>query len=908
MSLEAKKLQCTFNELKETSIEVESSGNIEFSKYSIVDQVIEDEDGEDAVDPLTTTNETSIDFGILERKRKIVNDLKRLIDVMKQPDLKSLLMDSDLEIAAPIFIDTRTSILSAAKILRDSKVTAVLICDSSSLSSQCDHIIGILTSKDIAFRVLASNIDPKTTNIVRVMTPKPNFADETLGIHTALRLMYEGKFLNLPVRDLKGNITGLVSVLQLTYALLKTLDRSNFDHNKESSSAEDLMFDVESNDHMSVNSYENGPAWNRFWGSLDEPLSTVESKEKTSRRSSYNIPRGRASPYVRTNSSNNNTPPASVPSIGPVSINYKRNSSNLSSNFKYCSSSVKSDANSSNTVVNPEPTKQLDTKSREIKVKLKITETLNLNLNGKIYKLKILPNNEEMSRDLLTQLKKQIYRKLDLDNEEYILELSYLDEDRDQITIDKNEDLETAIESNTKRIVLVLNIREMYGSVELNSEFGQQLKQTISDKLKQLNLDEDPDYVSEFIVVLISNNRPPEVIVEELTTLFGDTITIDFIQEQQQQQQQQQPQQQEQQPQPQQQMIYESQNDQSQQPQERQQVRFGADVQMSTPGSSLPTAPMASRNKIQRGGISKASTFKTKKPNFALMNQQNFATAMEKSMMGGDQSVTQFVQRKPAGRCQEYPYCKNKMCRFAHPGKSCFAFPNCSNPPGTCNYLHPGEDDMLIAEIEKARQMRISKLQNGSAQSNNNNRMTPFMNQQNQGITLCKFGAVCQKEMCPFGHPTPSNKDAKVVLLQWCIANKNCQDPTCQRAHSSPNYQPTAAEHTQTASGPTSSATQEKTLEQCKFGSYCKNYRCPKRHATSTVMCREGANCTRIDCFFQHPLNEDCKFGINCKNATCAFRHPEGRELGGAKSNVWVNTAAQTSERQFAVPEDQVME
>ncbi|GME70264.1 unnamed protein product [Ambrosiozyma monospora] len=105
----------------------------------------------------------------------------------------------------------------------------------------------------------------------------------------------------------------------------------------------------------------------------------------------------------------------------------------------------------------------------------------------------------------------------------------------------------------------------------------------------------------------------------------------------------------------------------------------------------------------------------------------------------------------------------------------------------------------------------------------------------------------------------------------------------------------------------------EKTLEQCKFGANCTNRRCPKRHATSNVMCRDGANCTRIDCYFMHPLDQDCRFGVNCRNPHCAFKHPEGRETNSGKSMVWVNDksnggAPTTSERQFAVPEDQIME
>lgn len=66
-------------------------------------------------------------------------------------------------------------------------------------------------------------------------------------------------------------------------------------------------------------------------------------------------------------------------------------------------------------------------------------------------------------------------------------------------------------------------------------------------------------------------------------------------------------------------------------------------------------------------------------------------------------------------------------------------------------------------------------------------------------------------------------------------------------------------------------------------------------------MCRDGANCTRIDCFFGHPINEDCRFGVECKNAACLFRHPEGRVLPDKKQQPQGGDQQQ-NQAQFAFP------
>jgi CBS domain-containing protein len=169
---------------------------------------------------------------------QIISYVEALKQQTEGPDLESILDGS-----APVFVDIRISVAEAAALMRENGTTAVLVTDQNSIT-------GIFTSKDVVLRVIAAGYDPKTCSVVRVMTPQPDFAAKSMSIQAALRKMHEGHYLNLPVMGDENEVLGIVDVLKLTYATLEQINSMNGDE---------------------------GPAWNKFWMSLDNDSESVHS-------------------------------------------------------------------------------------------------------------------------------------------------------------------------------------------------------------------------------------------------------------------------------------------------------------------------------------------------------------------------------------------------------------------------------------------------------------------------------------------------------------------------------------------------------------------------------------------------------------------------------------------------------
>ncbi|KAM0327221.1 hypothetical protein ACHAQA_006356 [Verticillium albo-atrum] len=174
--------------------------------------------------------------------QQIIQYVEALRSKMSGPTLESVLNGTP-----PTTVSVRTSVREAAQLMKENRTTAVLVQDQGAIT-------GIFTSKDVVLRVIAVGLDPATCSVVRVMTPHPDFASMDMSIQAALRKMHDGHYLNLPVMNDGGEIVGMVDVLKLTYATLEQINTMATGDNE-------------------------GPAWNKFWLSLDNESESMVSGE-----------------------------------------------------------------------------------------------------------------------------------------------------------------------------------------------------------------------------------------------------------------------------------------------------------------------------------------------------------------------------------------------------------------------------------------------------------------------------------------------------------------------------------------------------------------------------------------------------------------------------------------------------
>lgn len=104
----------------------------------------------------------------------------------------------------PCSIDTDKSVAYAAKMMRDEDVGIAPIVEG-------DRLVGVLTDRDIAVRVVAEGRDPEQTKVTEVASRDVVTLDPQQDLDEALRLMARNQVRRLPVVEEDGRLVGVVA-------------------------------------------------------------------------------------------------------------------------------------------------------------------------------------------------------------------------------------------------------------------------------------------------------------------------------------------------------------------------------------------------------------------------------------------------------------------------------------------------------------------------------------------------------------------------------------------------------------------------------------------------------------------------------------------------------------------------
>lgn len=114
------------------------------------------------------------------------------------------------------YLPSTATVLDAAKFMTNMNVGSVIVADNESPS-------GLITDRDIVSKVLAHGKDSSITKIGEIMASPVVTISEDKDIIDATKLMSTHGIRRLPVTDLKGNLTGVISLDDVLLLLSKEM-------------------------------------------------------------------------------------------------------------------------------------------------------------------------------------------------------------------------------------------------------------------------------------------------------------------------------------------------------------------------------------------------------------------------------------------------------------------------------------------------------------------------------------------------------------------------------------------------------------------------------------------------------------------------------------------------------------
>jgi len=110
----------------------------------------------------------------------------------------------ELMTVKPRTVKAGDSVVEAAKLMKGEDAGIAPIVDG-------DRLVGVVTDRDIAIRVVAEGRDPESTTVVDIASQNVVTVDPEQDLDEALRLMAQHQLRRLPVVEEDGKLVGIVA-------------------------------------------------------------------------------------------------------------------------------------------------------------------------------------------------------------------------------------------------------------------------------------------------------------------------------------------------------------------------------------------------------------------------------------------------------------------------------------------------------------------------------------------------------------------------------------------------------------------------------------------------------------------------------------------------------------------------
>jgi CBS domain-containing protein len=109
------------------------------------------------------------------------------------------------------------SVYSAIELMADKQVGALLVTEAG-------RLVGIISERDYARKVILKGRSSKDTFVHDIMTPSPITVDMCTSVHDAMQTMTQRHIRHLPVVDSAGKVLGVLSLGDLVNWIISSQD------------------------------------------------------------------------------------------------------------------------------------------------------------------------------------------------------------------------------------------------------------------------------------------------------------------------------------------------------------------------------------------------------------------------------------------------------------------------------------------------------------------------------------------------------------------------------------------------------------------------------------------------------------------------------------------------------------